>query len=94
MKFNIETRDGKSLIGPPSIGDVYSIRGGRGLRYGHKFVIVSINDSSHMAYALTVDGNGDIVGVYSVGVHILEDMVPIARVDGMEQLKFTIRTLP
>lgn len=91
MKFNIETRDGKPFIGPPAVGDVYPIRGGRGLRYGYQFIVMGIHEQQRMAYSLTINRDGEIVGVHSVGLHILEEMVPVGRVEGLEQLEFTVR---
>lgn len=93
MRFNFEPRDGRPLVGSPAIGDVYPVRGGRGLRYGHQHVVVAINEEQRMAYSLTIDRNGVVVGVYSIGLHVLEETIPIARVDGLEQLEFLVRSL-
>lgn len=85
--------EGDRLIGEPRIGDMYPVRGGSGLRYGHLHVLVSINERTRMCYFLTVNSQGEIVGTYSLGTHVIEDRVPVARVEGFESMQLTMRSL-
>lgn len=97
MKIDIDT-----TISPPLesllVGNVYPVRGGRGLRYGHMMVLLAITEprdqyDSARALMLIVDKEGRPKGVTQYGLHYVEELSPIAFVDGLEDVHFTMRSL-
>lgn len=90
MQFTIE-KDLKARIISPNIGNVYNVRGGKGARYGHMMVIVSI--AHHMCTILTITKDGEIVSGSNYADHYFEDKVPIAHCAGLEDLNFEIQSL-
>lgn len=97
MKINVEVGD----FGPfdqARVGNVYPIRGGRGLRDGNMQVLIAITTPKESyqgaaALLLVIDKQGNPVGVNSYGLHSIEAMQPIAFVDGLDALSLTMRSL-
>jgi hypothetical protein len=97
MKIDIQTGN----IGPwerARVGNVYPIKGGRGLRDGHMQVLIAITEPTERwqgpaALLLVIDKEGNPRGVNSYGLHAIEDLQPIAFVDGLDQLTLTMRSL-
>lgn len=80
------------------VGNVYHVRGGRGLRDGHMNIVLAITEpcdrfSGRMALCLTVDKFGKPRGVTSYGVHYFEDKQPIAFCEGCEDINLSVRSL-
>lgn len=96
MKINVE---GGTL--PPSyaprVGNVYPARGGRAGNRNHLYVVLAITEPSGMfgptCLCLTVTREGNPVGVTQYGAHYLENLEPVAFVDGLEDLDLTMRPL-
>lgn len=87
-----------SPITETRIGNVYHVRGGRGLRDGHLNIIIAITEpkdrfQGRMALCLTVDKDGDPRGVTSYGLHYFEDKMPIAFCEGVEDINLIVRSL-
>lgn len=85
---------------PTRVGNVYPVRGGKGSRYGHMHVVIAITDADDdrdfrgtMVLMLVVSKNGKPVGVNSYGLHYVDDLQPIAFVDGIEDLTLLMRSL-
>lgn len=97
MKINIELSSSPSPAQEPLVGNVYPVKGGRGLRYGHMQVLFHITDPKdhrgQMALLVVIDREGNPIGVNSYGLHYVEDLQPIAFVDGLEAMEFTMRSL-
>jgi len=79
-------------------GNVYHVRGGRGLRDGHMNIIIAITEPKDryqgpMALCLTIDKEGDPRGVTSYGLHYFEDKMPIAYCEGVEDIRLIVRSL-
>lgn len=96
MKINIEVGD----FGPfdqARIGNVYPIRGGRGLRDGHMQVLIAITKqrdySGPSGLLLVINKEGEPVGINSYGMHVIENQQPIAFVEGLEGMNLTMRSL-
>ncbi len=83
------------------VGNVYPVKGGRGLRDGHMQVLIAITDPNsdkfssqgRMALLLVIDKDGSPRGVNSYGIHYINDLCPIAFVDGLDELEFNMRSL-
>jgi len=80
------------------VGNVYSVRGGRGLRYGHMNIVMHITEpddrfNGSMALCLTVNKDGRPVGTTSYGAHYFDDKMPIAFCEGIEDVDLTIKSL-
>lgn len=97
MQVNIET-DRFIPEDELRVGNVYHVRGGRGLRYGHMYIVFAVTEPTdeyrgRMALCLTVNKDGKPVGTTSYGAHYFEDKQPIAFCDGCEDITLTIRSL-
>lgn len=81
------------------IGNVYPVRGGFGARNGHMHVIIAATEKvtgccSYGGYTtITVDCDGDIVGGNHYAWHYFDEKVPMARVDGLDGIQLTLRSL-
>lgn len=97
MKISIEVGN-FGPYDPARVGNVYPIKGGRGLRDGHMQVLLAITKPSDQwrgasGLLLVIDKEGNPVGVNSYGMHAIEDMQPIAFVEGLEAMTLTMRSL-
>ena len=97
MKISIEVGDFGPME-PARVGNVYPIKGGRGMRYGHMQILIAIakaKESWHpiSGLMLIIDKAGEPVGVNSYAMHYIEDLQPIAFVDGLENMNLTMRSL-
>ena len=88
MKFTF-TEQIKAETQEPTVGNIYSVRGGKGARLGYMNVIVAANDG--MVTVMTIDKEGEIVGASNYGAHYYK--CPIAFCDGLEELSFNIRSI-
>jgi len=85
--------------GPDMVGNVYPIRGGFGARNGHMHVIISHYDKAqggcrYSGYCtVTVDCDGEIVGANSYALHYFDGKVPMARVEGLDDIALSMRSL-
>ena len=97
MKIDIQTTE----LGPydaPRVGNVYPIKGGRGLQRGHLQVLIAITKDDYpyreaMALMLVITKNGEPKGVNSYAMHYIEELCPIAFVEGLEELTLIMRSL-
>lgn len=83
---------------PVRVGNVYACRGGRRMSLGQMMVVIAITKPTDRYDAenvllLIIDQQGEPRGVTHYGLHYLEDKTPIAFVDGLEDLRFTMRSL-
>lgn len=97
MKVHIET-DTNHAITEPTVGNVYSVQGGKGSKYGHMMIIIAITESysdctGRKALMLVVNKDGKPVNTSSYGAHYLRDKCPIAFVDGLDDLELRMRSL-
>lgn len=98
MKINIEVGD-FGPYEPARVGNVYPIKGGRGLRYGHMQILIAITECLEPGYRgpagllLVVDKGGKPIGVNSYAMHYVDELQPIAFVDGIEEMSLTMRSL-
>jgi len=91
MKFHIETGyDGNNR--EVRIGNVYRARGGRALKNGQLNILIAIT-RNQTALMISVDQDGEPVGVTYYGLHYLEDLCPCAFCEGLDGLNFVIRDL-
>ncbi len=97
MKINIEVGD-FGPYEPARVGNVYPIKGGRGLRYGHMQILMAITEPKEqyqgpMSLMLVITKGGEPIGVNSYGMHYVNDLQPIAFVDGLKEISLTMRSL-
>lgn len=99
MKIDIQTNIPMPQSREDMVGNVYPIRGGFGARNGHMHVIVSYYSKTqgcckYEGYAtVTVDCDGDIIGASAYACHYFDNKVPMAHVDGIEDLQLTMRSI-
>lgn len=99
MKVNLELDSPVSTF-ECGVGNVYHVRGGRGLRDGHLNIIIAITEpkdrfacQGRMALCLTIDKDRDPRGVTSYGAHYFEDKMPIAFCEGVQDINLVVRSL-
>lgn len=99
MRIDIETNVPIPAPGPDMVGNVYPVRGGSGARHGHMHVIIAHYDKvvgccRYSGYVtVTVDSFGAIIGANNYGCHYFDEKMPIARVDGLDQISLVMRSL-
>lgn len=91
MRIDIQTEIA-DLIGEPTVGNAYSVRGGSGAKNGHISVIVAITQTN-MAVVLTVNRDGDVITASAYGLHYFRDKCPIGFVEGIEELSLVMRSI-
>lgn len=96
MKIDVQTTE-FSPLEAARIGNVYPIKGGRGLKQGHLQVLIAITEpkeySGPAGLMLVITKDGKPVGVNSYGMHYIEELCPIAFVDGLEDMTLVMRSL-
>jgi len=81
------------------VGNVYPVRGGFGARNGHMHVIIAATEKvkgccKYGGYTtITIDCDGDIVGGNQYAFHYFDEKVPMARVDGLEDIHLVLRSI-
>ena len=79
------------------VGNVYMVKGGRGLRYGHMMILFAITARGDyrdpMALMLIINKEGEPVGVTQYAMHYIEDQMPVAFCEGINEIDLTIRSL-
>lgn len=93
--------DGQPKPFETRVGNVYPVKGGRGMARGHMQILIAITHPSsdpydcrgRMGLLLVIDKEGNPVGVNSYGLHYLDEQMPIAFADGVEEIEFTVRSL-
>ena len=99
MQIDIQTNIPFPDSGPDMVGNVYPVRGGFGARNGHVHVIIAHYDKVHgcchySGYCtVTVDSDGQIVGANSYALHYFDNKIPMARVDGLDEVQLVMRSL-
>ena len=96
--MQIEIATDTTAIGEPvRVGNVYAVKGGRGLARGHMNVIIAMTEAAPYAgvrvLMLTIDKEGKPQNVTQYALHYVEDLQPIAFVDGLENLNLVMRSL-
>ena len=97
MRIHIET-DNALPSAPARVGNVYAVKGGRGMARGHMNILLAITEPGDYCRAptalmLTVNKDGQPTGVTSYAMHYVEALSPIAFVDGIEDIDLTMRSL-
>lgn len=81
------------------VGNVYPVRGGFGARNGHMHVIIAATEKikgccKYGGYTtITIDSDGDIIGGNQYAFHYFDEKVPMARVDGLEDIHLVLRSI-
>jgi hypothetical protein len=97
MRINIETGE-FGPYEPARVGNVYPVRGGRGLRDGNMMILIATTNpkdtwQGSSGLMLIINKQGEPTGVSSYGMGRVEELQPIAFVDGIEDLVLTMRSL-
>ena len=90
MRFNIVEQI-REVIQEPTVGNVYNVRGGTGARKGHMQVVVALTETG--CVMLTVNRDGEVIGASCYGRHYIQEKIPMAFCDGLEELSFNIRSV-
>lgn len=91
MRFNVALNDYKSCE-PIRVGNVYSVKGGYGSRNKHLMILIAIT-KNELHLLLTLDKEGNPVGITQYLAHSLEDRIPVGFVAGLEDLIFDITSI-
>jgi hypothetical protein len=82
---------------PVRVGNVYPVKGGRGLKQRHMQILLAITDGSEWqgrsCLFLVVSKEGKPVGVNHYGLHYVEDLMPVGFVAGLEDMTLEITSL-
>lgn len=78
---------------PLRVGNVYPVRGGRGAREGHLNILMAMRDHDDHCYMLTITRDGVPTGVTHYGAHYVRELQPIAFVEGLEDMRFPVKSL-
>ena len=96
MKIDIQTTE----FGPydaPRVGNVYPVKGGRGMKNGHLQVLIAITKPHEYrginGLLLVITKEGEPVGVNSYGMHYIEELCPVAFVEGLDELTLVMRSI-
>ncbi len=92
MRIHVELDNIPKDVSEVQIGNVYQVRGGKGSKYGYMNVIIAITEE-RMCACLTIDKTGNIVGASNYAQHYYEEKMPIAFVDGLNDIDLTLRSL-
>jgi len=96
MKIDIQTTE-FGPYDPVRVGNVYPVKGGRGLKQGHLQVVIAITESreyhGQSALLLVTTKDGKPVGVNSYGLSYVEELCPVAFVEGLDNLTLVMRSL-
>jgi hypothetical protein len=97
MRVHIETENALPSD-PARVGNVYAVKGGRGLRDKAMNILIAITEprdsyTGRTGLMLTVNREGLPVGVTSYAMHYVEDLSPIAFVEGIDAIDLTMRSL-
>lgn len=92
MKIDIQMNE-FSIGEPVRVGNVYPVKGGRGVREKHLQVLIAMSEDRRESYFLVVNKDGEAVGVNRYGTHYVNDLQPIAFVEGLEDLVLVMRSL-
>jgi hypothetical protein len=90
MKFSICLDNTHQIYGV-QVGNCYNVRGGRGAKLGHIFVVVAITDG--LCTCLVVNKEGDIVGGTNYYSSYFEDKIPIAFAEGIDEINLRMTSL-
>lgn len=99
MKVDIQTDLPMPQMPQDMVGNVYPVRGGFGARNGHVHVIIAHYDKvaggcRYQGYCtVTVDCDGEIVGANSYAEHYFNSKIPMARVDGLDEVSLVMRSI-
>lgn len=86
---------------PPSatrVGDVFPVRGGRGMKLGHYHVVIAFKEpqdkyDSRSVVTLTINREGDVVGAGSYRDDYFDDKSLVGRVEGLDEVDLTLRSV-
>lgn len=96
MKIDIQTTE-FGPYDPARVGNVYPVKGGRGLKNGHLQVLIAITKSSDYrgpsGLMLVITKDGEPIGVNSYGMHYIEELCPVAFVEGLDEMTLVMRSL-
>jgi hypothetical protein len=97
MKINIQT-DNFSALEPSRVGNVYPMRGGKAAKLGYLMVLIAITEPKQSwqgsnGLMLCIDKDGDPQGVTSYGMTHIDELAPIAFVDGLDDITLMMRSL-
>ena len=94
MKFTVQVPELRGAA-PVRIGNVYPCRGGRPASLGYMHILIAIAGErfpqGQTGLFLTVNRDGEPVGVTQYGMHVVTDWTPVGFVDGLDDLELTIR---
>lgn len=86
-----------SIEFPVRIGNVYPIKGGRGVRERHLQVLIAMSEPAEYngitCFFLVLNREGSPVNVNRYAFHYVQDLMPIGFVHGIDEVTFEITSL-
>lgn len=97
MRIHVETSN-TFPDEPPRVGNVYPVKGGRGMAKGNMYVLIAIYEpqdpyTGTTCIMLAITKEGIICGSTTYAMHYVRDLSPIAFVEGLDQIDLTMRSL-
>ena len=98
VKVTFQTAMPLPLKRADMIGNVYPVRGGFGARNGHCHIIIAATEKvkgccQYSGYTtITVDEDGDIVGGNHYAFHYFDGKIPMAKCNGIEGVRLSVRS--
>lgn len=87
MRLKVDPMPSGRIPGEVSIGDVFSVAGGRGK--GSRWQAIVAMNETH-AYLLVFDAQGEIVGCQYYGIRYLGERICVGRVEGLEAIELEV----
>lgn len=82
---------------PVRVGNVYPVKGGRGLKNGHMQVMIALTEGNQWqgqtCLFLVITKEGKPVGVNSYALHYVENLMPIGFVAGLDDMSLEITSI-
>lgn len=90
MQFDICLDNAHKVYGV-QVGNCYPVRGGRGAKFGHIFVIVAITE--RVCTCLVINREGEIIGGCNYIESYFDDKMPIGYVEGLDSINLRMTSL-
>ena len=82
---------------PVRVGNVYPVKGGRGLKNGHMQVLIAVTEGNEWqgrtCLFLVITKDGKPASVNSYAMHYVEGLMPIGFVAGLDAMTLEVTSL-
>jgi hypothetical protein len=79
------------------VGNVYPIRGGKGARLKHMYVVLAITEDrtfqGRMVCIMVIDSEGKPQGTQTYALHYIAEQTAIGFVPGLDEMKLVVQSI-